>query len=137
VNLDVKEKGKKVCVIGSGVSGVVCVKELTQVGVCVDAYEMMPILGGVFGNYSWKGGRFTSSTVFTWYSDFPYPNRQHFFSWEEFLKYLEDYTKHFNIKDKFQFNCKIDSAKQVDSGWEVKIHKKIGVMGITSIQNRK
>ena len=51
----------KVCVIGAGVSGVACAKELAQQNVAVDVYEMMPITGGVFGSYTWKGGQFTSS----------------------------------------------------------------------------
>ena len=43
---DSKNEAESVCVIGAGVSGTVVVKELKQARVSVEAFEMMPIVGG-------------------------------------------------------------------------------------------
>ncbi len=117
-------KQTKVCVVGAGVSGVACAKELSQQGIAVDVYEMMPITGGVFGSYSWKGGQFTSSTVFTWYSDFPIENRQKFLTWREFLDYLEDYIDHFDLRASINLNCKVTAIEKKGDGWIVNVKKK-------------
>jgi len=96
----------RVCVIGAGVSGLAAVKELREVGVEVDCFEMMPIVSGVFGSHTWKDGRLTSSTVSTWYSDFPVENRQHFMTWREFVDYLESYVDHFGLRSSIQLRSR-------------------------------
>ena len=65
-----------VCVVGAGIAGMAAAKELKDVDVNCDVYEMMPVIGGVFAHYGWKGGKLTSSSVFTWFSDFPLEDRQ-------------------------------------------------------------
>lgn len=114
----------RVCVIGAGVSGIACVKELAELDVDVEAYEMMPIIGGVFGSYGWKGGQLTSSTIFTWFSQYPAQDRQKFFTWEEFLEYLQGYVHHFKIADRIHLNSRVLSAEQHDGKWLVRIKQK-------------
>jgi dimethylaniline monooxygenase (N-oxide forming) len=113
-----------VCVIGAGVSGIACVKELSELNIDVEVYEMMPILGGVFSSYGWKGGQLTSSSVFTWFSQYPAPNRQIFFTWEEFLEYLNGYVNHFNLADRIHLNSKVVSAEWRDRKWRIRIKQK-------------
>jgi len=113
----------KVCVIGAGVSGIACVKELAELGIDVEAFEMMPVIGGVFGSYGWKGGHFTSSSVFTWFSQYPAKDRQKFFTWEEFMEYLTDYVNHFKIADRIHLNCRVLSAEERNGKWLVRIKK--------------
>ena len=118
-NQDRTKKTKHVCVIGAGISGLVVTKELREIGIDVTCYEMMPIISGVFGSHSWKDGRLTSSTVSTFFSDFPVENRQHFMAWREFCDYLERYIDHFGIRDSIQLNCKVTSAEYIEGGWRV------------------
>lgn len=110
---------KRVCVIGAGLSGLVALKELRAVGIEAVCYEMMPILSGVFGSNTWKNGRLTSSTVNTFFSDFPVENRQHFFSWREFCDYLEHYADHFKIRQDIQLNTKVTAIEETEHGWTV------------------
>jgi dimethylaniline monooxygenase (N-oxide forming) len=111
----------RVCVIGAGLSGLAVCKELREVGVEFRCYEMMPILGGVFGSHVWKGGCLTSSTVSTWYSDFPVEDRQRFMSWRELLDYFDRYVDHNGIRDAIELNSKIVRAEQTSEGWDVEI----------------
>ena len=122
--MQLRNNQPSVCVIGAGVSGLACVKELMELGIQVEAYEMMPLVGGVFGSYTWKGGQFTLSSIFTWYSELPVDNRQKFFTWEEFLGYLEGYCDHFQLRDRIHLNSKVVSAEQKEDKWVVKIHRK-------------
>jgi len=41
-------KKKHVCVIGSGASGLIVMKELTALGHTVECFELLPTLGGVY-----------------------------------------------------------------------------------------
>jgi len=115
----------KVGVIGGGVSGIVTAKELKEVGIECECFEMMPVLGGVFAHYGWKDGRLTSSSVFTWFSDFPMKDRQKHLTWEEWVDYLNRYAVHFGIIDQFRFNCKVVDVKQCsEGGYDLTIHKR-------------
>jgi len=115
---------KTVCVVGGGVAGVAVTKELLGLGIAVDCFEMMPRVGGVFASHVWNGGQLTSSSIFTWFSDFPVTNRQTFFTWEEMLDYLDRYVEHFKVKEKIQLNCKIVSARREEGRWRVQVHRK-------------
>jgi dimethylaniline monooxygenase (N-oxide forming) len=119
INQDKIVAKKNVCVIGAGISGLVVTKELREVGINVTCYEMMPIISGVFGSHTWKDGRLTSSTVNTFFSDFPVANRQHFMTWREFCDYLESYCDRFDLRDSIQLNSQVTSAKQVAAGWRI------------------
>lgn len=114
---------KRVCVIGAGISGVATVKELRALGVEVDCYEMMPRVGGVFASHVWKGGHLTSSSVFTWFSDFPVANRQKFFTWSELLEYLDRYVDCFGLRDAIHLNSKIRAARREGGRWVVEVHR--------------
>ena len=114
---------RSVCVIGAGVSGLVVTKELRAIGLEVDCYEMMPRLGGVFASAVWKDGQLTSSSVFTWYSDFPLANRQQFLTWEAWLDYLERYAEHFNLRPHIHLDCKVEAVRRDGPRWKVQVHR--------------
>eukprot|EP00811_Abedinium_folium_P022789 NODE_3223_length_2072_cov_11.732648.p1 GENE.NODE_3223_length_2072_cov_11.732648~~NODE_3223_length_2072_cov_11.732648.p1 ORF type:complete len:593 (-),score=201.62 NODE_3223_length_2072_cov_11.732648:171-1949(-) len=117
--------GKTVGIIGAGISGIVASKELRELRIQCEVFEMMPMIGGVFAHYGWKEGKLTSSTAFTWFSDFPMKERQKHLAWPEWLQYLESYVDHFKTRDCFNFNCKVESTtKDPAGGWNLKIHRK-------------
>lgn len=114
---------KTVCVVGGGVAGLAVTKELRSLGLEVDCYEMMPRIGGVFASHVWSGGRLTSSSVFTWFSDFPVEDRQTFFTWEELLAYLERYVDHFGFRDRITLDARVESVRRAGRGWRVAVHR--------------
>lgn len=114
---------KRVCVIGAGLSGLAATKELVEAGVEVECYDMMPILGGAFAHYTWKGGQLTSSTISTWYSDFPVEDRQRFMTWREFVDYLGRYVDHFGFRERLNFNCKVEQVEELDEGWRIRFRR--------------
>ena len=120
-----EKKNIKVGVIGAGIAGIATAKELKDVGVDCEVFEMMPVIGGVFAHYGWKDGKLTSSSAFTWFSDFPIENRQRHLRWQEWLDYLQRYCEHNSILDRFNFNCKVVSVtKNTDiGGWDFTVHK--------------
>jgi dimethylaniline monooxygenase (N-oxide forming) len=118
-------QGKTVGIMGAGISGMAACKELKELGIECEVFEMMPMIGGVFAHYGWKGGKLTSSSVFTWYSDFPIQDRQRHLSWPEWLAYLQSYCDHFQINDRISLNCKVESVtRNPKGGWNMKIHRK-------------
>uniref|UniRef100_A0A7S2LE57 Flavin-containing monooxygenase n=1 Tax=Leptocylindrus danicus TaxID=163516 RepID=A0A7S2LE57_9STRA len=120
-----QDKKPTVCVVGAGIAGLATSKELKDVGISCDLYEMMPVIGGVFAHYGWKEGKLTSSTCFTWFSDFPIEDRQKHLAWPEWLAYLAKYVEHNGTKDCFNFNCKVVETKKVATGgWDVTVHRK-------------
>jgi dimethylaniline monooxygenase (N-oxide forming) len=114
---------KTVCVVGGGIAGLAVTKELCAQGLEVDCYEMMPRVGGVFASHVWRGGHLTSSSVFTWFSDFPVADRQTFFSWEQLLEYLERYVDHFGIRERIQLDTRVEEVRRVGQRWRVRVHR--------------
>lgn len=114
---------KTVCVVGGGVAGLAVTKELRSLGLEVDCYEMMPRVGGVFASHVWSGGRLTSSSVFTWFSDFPVQDRQTFFTWEQMLDYLERYVDRFGFRDRIVLDARVEAVRRAGRGWRVAVHR--------------
>ena len=114
---------KTICVLGGGIAGVAVTKELSSLGLEVDCYEMMPRVGGVFASHVWRGGHLTSSSVFTWFSDFPTDERQSFFSWEQLLDYLDRYVERFGIRERIQLDTRVEQVRRVGERWRVRMQR--------------
>ena len=114
---------KSIGIIGGGIAGIATTKELCERGFKVDCYEMMPRVGGVFASHVWKNGQMTSSTIFTWFSDYPIENRQHFLGWEELLVYLENYIDHNDIRKSIHLNTKVIEAREDQGRWILKVKR--------------
>ena len=57
--------------VGAGIAGIAAAKELKDIDINCDVYEIIPVIGGAFARCGWKGGKSTSLSVFAWFSDFP------------------------------------------------------------------
>jgi len=129
---------KRVLVIGAGPAGVVCTKELTEAGheaVCYDASDR---LGGTFANYFWPGGKLTSSPYVTAFSDYEPPRakcgEEHWkhHTAEEYVQYLNDYSRHYGTTQCFNLNHKVLHVKEGDDGKTMAQVQNLTTMEITT-----
>jgi len=124
-----KPKSQNVCVVGVGVGGLACAKELVDEGHKVTCYERNASYGGVFYYANGKGGVYdntilTISNYFMAFSDFPptYGEDYHFWHHEKYYKYVEDYVAHFKLLEKAKFHFEVDVVaveKQSNGKWKV------------------
>eukprot|EP00092_Neocalanus_flemingeri_P012751 GFUD01013740.1.p1 GENE.GFUD01013740.1~~GFUD01013740.1.p1 ORF type:complete len:660 (-),score=204.50 GFUD01013740.1:210-2189(-) len=130
------EPKKRVCVVGVGSSGLICVKECIENGMDVVAYEKCSSLGGAF-NPGYEGGKFTSSNFVTAFSCFPCTGKDlpmHHWSFDEYLEYLAEFVKHFDIGDNLRYNHEVIEAKQEDDGkWMVTVRDNSAMDEHTSV----
>ena len=114
---------KKVCVIGSGPSGIVAIKELLSEGHNVICYEKSSTFGGVFSgkginsNKTYDGMMLTISNYYMAFSDFPPEDGYKYWTGNEYLNYLKNYVHHFNIEKCIKYNTTVISAEQNDGKW--------------------
>jgi len=120
------KKQLHVAVIGAGPSGLVSIKELLEEGHQVTCFEKAQDIGGVYLYNESKTGVFkstqlTSSSFITCFSDFPPPKNAPFhFKHTEYLQYLKDYTKHFNLSQSIKFNHAVTNISQMENNqWKI------------------
>eukprot|EP00286_Rhodomonas_abbreviata_P021688 CAMPEP_0181300638 /NCGR_PEP_ID=MMETSP1101-20121128/6997_1 /TAXON_ID=46948 /ORGANISM="Rhodomonas abbreviata, Strain Caron Lab Isolate" /LENGTH=655 /DNA_ID=CAMNT_0023405889 /DNA_START=17 /DNA_END=1980 /DNA_ORIENTATION=+ len=102
----------KVCVIGSGVTGLVMVKELLESGHEPVCFEATGVIGGLF-SYSYEGLYLTSSSHITAFSDFPPKCEPCIWKAGEYVDYLKDYCKEFDLMKHVHFNTKVISVQRM------------------------
>lgn len=119
---------KHVVCIGAGAAGLCCAKELLEKGFQVTVLESRDGVGGVwrFNNGSVPGMRkkqyATSSKYYLGFSDFPIAEEEEdFVSNEAYIKYLESYADHFDVKKRIRFQNKVNSVQHAGSGWTVEV----------------
>ncbi len=114
---------KKVAVIGAGIAGLVTIKSCLEEGLEVLAFEKSDYMGG---NWKFKeqevsvfrNTELSSSKYITAFSDFPMPEHYpHFLKHEQYLEYLLDYARHFNLKEHIKFGISVDSLKRQGEKW--------------------
>nr|CRZ25150.1 BMA-FMO-4 [Brugia malayi] len=119
----------RVCVIGTGASGLPAIKECRTAGLDVIAYERTNDIGGLW-NYRpelIEGGTVMKSTVMntskemTAYSDFPPPsNFCNFMHHSKVFEYLKDYANVNKLYQHICFNTTVQQVSRKDNFWEVK-----------------
>uniref|UniRef100_A0A8R1TWY5 Flavin-containing monooxygenase n=1 Tax=Onchocerca volvulus TaxID=6282 RepID=A0A8R1TWY5_ONCVO len=119
----------RVCVIGTGASGLPAIKECRAVGLDVLAYERTSDVGGLW-NYRpelTEGGTVMKSTVMNTskemsaYSDFPPPaNFCNFMHHSKVLEYLKNYARINNLYQHICFNTTVEQVSRMGNFWEIK-----------------
>jgi dimethylaniline monooxygenase (N-oxide forming) len=114
---------KRVAVIGAGPCGLPALKELLDAGHNAVLFERSGALGGIFaGAAAYPDLHLTISNWAMAFSDFPNPQRLSYSSAEEYLQYLKDYARHFNLERHIQYHSEVRSAQIGDNGlWDLEV----------------
>jgi cation diffusion facilitator CzcD-associated flavoprotein CzcO len=110
--------GKRVCVIGAGIAGLVTSKVLKEDGFEVVVFEKQPELGGVWATSRTYPGLRTNNPRETYaFSDFPYAETvDDFPSAEQVRVYLGLYADHFGLQPLIRFSTEVLSVAGVANG---------------------
>ena len=101
---------RKVCVVGGGSSGVVCVKELLEAGVeDVVCYECQEGPGGLYRRDNYEYGCHTSSFCYTSFACYPPEDVSQcgHYTLSGYVKYLESFVEAFELGDYIKFKHKV------------------------------
>lgn len=116
------DRGDAVCVIGAGMSGLVAVKNLREMGFDVDCYEKDTSLGGAWNiskrrTPTYANTYLVSSRQQTEFPDYPMPD-----DWPDYphhsqvLRYLESYADHFDLREHVWYGSEIERIETADGG---------------------
>lgn len=114
---------KQVAVIGAGIAGLVTIKSCLEEEIEVTAFEKSDYIGGNWkfkeqGVSVFRNTELSSSKYITGFSDFPIPDHYpHFLKHEQYLEYLLDYARHFDLKRHIKFGISVDSLKRRKDKW--------------------
>jgi dimethylaniline monooxygenase (N-oxide forming) len=95
---------KNVCIIGAGASGVTLIKEIRAMGHEATAFELLPVIGGVYAK-SYDNTFLTTSSLLTAFSEYSdgKEDKPKFWSDKEYLEYLEGFAEKYDIKKHIHF----------------------------------
>jgi len=131
---------KKICVIGAGASGIVCIKECLEAGFSVVCYEKVDYIGGLWRYHEndtdgiasvTRATIINSSKEMSAYSDFPppkdLPNYCHNF---QLVRYFDSYAEAHGVKKYVKFCHEVVSVVQTSDHvltgrWIVKVKNTI------------
>src|SRR5512147_786880 len=107
--------GKRVCVIGAGIAGLVTSKVLKEDSFEVVVFEKQPEPGGVWASSRTYPGLRTNNPRETYaFSDYPYPETADDFpSAEQVRSYLGSYADHFGLRPLIRFSTEVLSVAGV------------------------
>ncbi|KIW21640.1 hypothetical protein PV08_02220 [Exophiala spinifera] len=116
---------KRVVVVGAGPCGLVALKEMLEQGHDATIYERTDRLGGVFASAAAYPN--LHLTITNWamaFSDFPDPSRLQYPTAEEYLRYLQAYTDHFDLERHIQYRASVAAAKLSPEGsWSLHVQR--------------
>ena len=128
---------KQVLIIGAGPSGLAAIKEMKTAGFDVICLEKANDIGGVFRvskDWSYDEMYLTISNFYMAYSDFPPLEKQIRYSKkDDYFRYLQAYSLHFDLKRYIQFETTVVSAKLTTAmgKWHIKAQCKGKMMEYT------
>src|SRR5919112_1485455 len=125
----------RVCVIGAGSSGITVAKALKDRGIPFDAIEMSDRVGGNWAidnpngvSSAYRSLHINTSRERMEYSDYPMPK-----SYPDFPKhthiarYFNDYVDHFELRERIEFETRVDHADRHADDWH---GKRVVVLGM-------
>src|SRR5437773_12331848 len=120
---DANELGRRVCVIGAGISGLVAAKVLGGDGFDVVVFEKESTLGGVWAASRTYPGLRTNNPRDTYaFSDHPFPPTvADFPSAAEMRAYLESYAERFGLLARIRVGTEVVKVAQSDARWCVTV----------------
>ena len=127
---------KHICVIGAGASGLVVMKELTELGHSVECFEQLPVVGGVYVK-AYPGAILTTSsllTAFSFYSDGK-EDQPKFWTAEEYMVYLSGFANKFDLYQYISFLHSVELVKKCGTTgkWMVTVRGGQGCQGCQGI----
>jgi len=108
---------RRIAVIGGGPAGLVTLKELTEAGHDVTAFERRPAIGGVFTD-TYENLQLTSSSLLTSFGTFVGGELEKPVLWQcgEYLGYLADYARRFDLDHHVRLGVAVQSIRRVPEG---------------------
>lgn len=116
-----RSAGRRVCVIGAGISGLATTKVLTADGFDVVTFEQEPEIGGVWASSrTYPGLRANNSRWSYAYSDVPYPpTAAEFPTAADVRQYLAAYAATFDLASRIQLGVTVCEVSQATDGFRV------------------
>ncbi|OAP57196.1 hypothetical protein AYL99_07934 [Fonsecaea erecta] len=114
---------RRVVIVGAGPCGLVALKEMVESGHEAVLFERSGQLGGVFASATaYPNLHLTISNWAMAFSDFPDPTRLHYSTAQEYLHYLHEYARHFDLGRHIRYHSDVCSATLGDDGkWSLEI----------------
>ncbi|KIW97885.1 uncharacterized protein Z519_01469 [Cladophialophora bantiana CBS 173.52] len=114
---------KRVVIVGAGPCGLVALKEMVESGHEAILIERSENLGGVFASATaYPNLHLTISNWAMAFSDFPDSTRLHYSTAQEYLHYLHEYARHFDLQRHIRYHTEVRSATLGDDGlWSLEI----------------
>ena len=116
---------KRVVVVGGGPCGLAALKEMCDAGFEATLFERSGGLGGTFASAAaYPNLHLTISNWCMAFSDFPDPTRLSYPSAQEYLRYLQSYSRHFDLERRIQYHTEVISAEQrEDEKWHLELRQ--------------
>ena len=117
---------KSVVIVGAGPCGLSALKEMLEAGLDAVLFEQSGQLGGLFSSDAmYPDLHLTMSNWAMAFSGFPEPTRLRYSSAEEYLYYLQEYARHFDLERHIVYNSEIcDATLQDDRRWSLQIKQR-------------
>ncbi|WP_339115499.1 NAD(P)/FAD-dependent oxidoreductase [Thioclava sp. GXIMD2076] len=116
------KKPQRICVIGSGVTGLVAIRELLAEGYEVQAFEKSGDVIGVWANV-YDSVQLLTSRKATAFKGYPMPeDTAQFPTGQQYRDYIRSVAKKAGLLPHIRFNCEVVSAEPVEKGakgWQI------------------
>lgn len=129
MNADKFSIGKKVAVIGAGVSGIGALRHLAQHGIDVVCFEKTRDVGGLWVYHDEPGRTTAYKSLHTkgpresfGFPDMPMDERATLFpSWSDVTRYLNEYVDKFGLRPLIRFSSEVARVHREGDAWSVKL----------------